>query len=239
MTQPAIHRVTSLDLKVQPWSWPFAEERQAEIGAHFSAEQRKRPRLWNGRVLLGRNAVFIDGHLSADYFEIDFSSFLAWRDWGFPDASVFNGFGMGALQANDGAFALGEMAEHTANPGRIYFPSGTPDLSDVRGDRLDIAGSVARELDEETGLTPADYRGDPQWDCVVIGASMAMMQRLHVDMSGEELRVCIEANLARQQQPELTRIHLVRSRADFTATMPHFVTAYLEQQLDIQEGRRP
>jgi hypothetical protein len=66
-----------------------------------------------------------------------------------------------------------------------------------------------------------------------------MMQRLHVDMSGEELRQRIEANLARQQQPELARIHLVRGPGDFTATMPRFVTAYLEQQLDIQEGRRP
>jgi hypothetical protein len=239
MTQLTIHRVTSLDLKVRPWSWPFAEARQAEIDAHFSAEQRKRPGIWNGRVLLGRDAAFADGCLAAEYFEVDFSSFLAWRDWGFPDRSVFNGFGMGALRANDGAFVLGEMAVHTANAGRIYFPSGTPDPGDVRGDRLDIAGSVARELEEETGLAPADYRADRCWDCVVIGASMAMMQRLHVNMSGEELRQRIEANLARQQQPELARIHLVRSPGDFTATMPRFVTAYLEQQLDSQEGRRP
>jgi len=234
-----IHRVASLDLKVLPWSWPFAEARRPEIEAHFAAEQRKRPGLWNGRVLIGRDAVFAVGRLTADYFEVDFASFLSWRDWGFPDTSVFNGFGMGALLAKDGAFVLGEMAEHTANAGRIYFPSGTPDPADVRGDRLDIAGSVARELEEETGLTPADYRNDSCWDCVVTGASMAMMQRLHVDMTGEELRARIEANLARQRQPELARIHLVRSRGDFTATMPGFVTAYLEQQLDIQEGRRP
>jgi len=238
MTPPVIHRVTALDLKVQPWCWPFAEERRAEIDAHFAAEQDKRPGLWNGRVLLGRNAAFTEGRISADYFEVDFASFLAWRDWGFPDTGVFNGFGMGALLANDGAFVLGEMAEHTANAGRVYFPSGTPDLGDVRGDRLDIAGSIAREMEEETGLAPADYRNDPGWDCVVTGVSVAMMQRLHVDMPGEELRERIEANLARQRQPELARIHLVRSRGDFTATMPRFVTAYLEQQLDIQEGRR-
>jgi 8-oxo-dGTP pyrophosphatase MutT (NUDIX family) len=239
MTPSVIHRVTSLDLKVRPWSWPFAQERRAEIDAHFSSRQRERPALWNGRVLIGRDVVFSGDGVSADYFEVDFASFLAWRDWGFPDNSVFNGFGMGALLASDGAFALGEMSEHTANAGRIYFAAGTPDPEDVRGDRLDIAGSVARELEEETGLTPADYRNDPHWDCVVTGVSVAMMQRLHVDMPGEKLRARIEANLARQQQPELTRIHLVRSRDDFTATMPRFVTAYLEQQFDILEGRRP
>jgi 8-oxo-dGTP pyrophosphatase MutT (NUDIX family) len=236
---PIIHRVSALDLKIRPWSWPFARERQAEIDAHFSAAQRKTPALWNGRVLFGRNPVFADDRLSAEYFEVDFASFLAWRDWGFPDTSVFNGFGMGALRASDGAFVLGEMGEHTANPGRIYFPSGTPDLSDVRDGRFDVAVSIARELEEETGLTSADYRGDPHWDCVVTGVYMAMIQRLDVDMTGEDLRGRIEKNLARQREPELARIHLVRSRDDFTATMPRFVIAYLEQQFDIQEGLRP
>ena len=77
---------------------------------------------------------------------------------------MFNGFGMGALRCSDGAFALGEMGQQNANAGRIYFPSGTPDPSDVSDGTLDIAGSVAREIEEETGLTPADYRADPHWD---------------------------------------------------------------------------
>ena len=95
-------------------------------------KQAEKPKLWNGRVLLGRNPVFTGDRFSADYFETDFASFLAWRDWGFADKSVFNGFGMGALRGSDGAFVLGEMAAHTANAGRIYFPAGTPDLDDLR-----------------------------------------------------------------------------------------------------------
>ena len=54
---------------------------------------------------------------------------LAWRDFGFPDANIANGFSMAALLSADGAFDLGEMAPHTANAGAIYFPSGTPDAS--------------------------------------------------------------------------------------------------------------
>jgi 8-oxo-dGTP pyrophosphatase MutT (NUDIX family) len=230
MTPPAIHRVTTLDLKVRPWSWPFAQARRAEIDVHFAAEQRKRPNLWNGRVLLGRNPRFAGEGFSADYFETDFASFLAWRDWGFPDNGVFNGFGMGALLANDGDFALGEMGQHTSNAGRIYFPSGTPDPDDVRGDTLDIEGSVAREVEEETGLTPDDYHAEPYWDCVFTGVAIAVMRILRVDMTGEALRARIEASLAAQQQPELSRIHLVRGTGDFTSTMPRFVTAYLERQ---------
>jgi 8-oxo-dGTP pyrophosphatase MutT (NUDIX family) len=237
---PVIHRVTTLDLKVRPQPWPFADGRRAEIDAHFAVEQRKRPKLWNGRILLGCNPVFAAGRFSADYFETDFASFLAWRDWGFPDRGVFNGFGMGALRSRDGAFVLGEMGEHTSNAGRIYFPSGTPDRDDVSGDRLDIEGSIAREVEEETGVAAADYRAEPHWDCVCTGAAVAMMRLLHIDMPGEALRARIEANLARQAQPELAGIHLVRGTGDLTATMPRFVTAYLEQQFRAQrEDRQP
>jgi len=91
MTHPVIHRVTTLDLSVVRRPWPFAEQRRAEIDAHFATRQREKPKLWNGRVLIGRNALFAGERLSASYFEVDFASFLAWRDWGFPDKDVFNG----------------------------------------------------------------------------------------------------------------------------------------------------
>ena len=231
MTSPVIHRVTALDLPVRPFAWPFAQARRDEIDVHFAEKQRERPKLWNGRVLIGRNPEFSESRFSADYFEVDFASFLAWRDWGFPDRGVFNGFGMGAVRSSDGAFVLGEMAQHTANAGRIYFPSGTPDPDDVRDGAVDVAGSVVREIFEETGLAKQDYTAEPHWDCVVVGAAIAMIRLLNLDMGGEALRARINANLARQHHPELSAVHLVRSRADFTAAMPRFVTAFLEARL--------
>ena len=234
MSELVIHRVTTLDLAVEAWSWPFALERRAEIDAHFALQLREKPAMWNGRVLLGRNPVFSGERLSASYFETDFASFLAWRDWGFPDKSVFNGFGMGALLSNDGAFVLGEMGQHTANAGRIYFASGTPDLDDIKGDTLDMSGSVERELEEETGLAPADYRSDAHWHCIFTGPALSMIRILRVDMPGEALRARIVGNLALQQSPELSDIHLVRGTADLTSTMPRFVTAFIEAQLSTQ-----
>jgi hypothetical protein len=229
-SEAAIHRVTALDLKLEQRAWPFAHERRAEIGAHFAEKQREKPGLWNGRVLLGRDLDVSGGRLTSSYFETDFASFLAWRDWGFPDREVFNGFGMGALRSADGAFVLGEMAAHTSNAGRIYFPSGTPDPNDVAGDAVDMLRSVTRELEEETGLTQADYNASADWDCVVAGRAVAIIRLLSVDMPGEALKARIEANLRQQAHPELSAIHLVRGAGDFRASMPRFITAYLEHQ---------
>jgi 8-oxo-dGTP pyrophosphatase MutT (NUDIX family) len=225
-----IHRVTQLDMRYGKWTWPFAVERRADIDAHFAAKQAEKPKLWNGRVLLGRNPVFTVDRFSADYFEADFASFLAWRDWGFIDKSVFNGPGMGALRGNAGAFVLGEMAAHTANAGRIYFAAGTPDLDDLRDGMVDIPGSVAREVEEETGLTAADYSADGPWHCVVMDGVIAIIRILDVNLPGEALRAKIERNLAGQQSPEFSAIHLVRGVSDFTPAMPRFVTAFIAAQ---------
>jgi 8-oxo-dGTP pyrophosphatase MutT (NUDIX family) len=231
MTSSAvIHRVTALDLAVEAWPWLWAAAERARIDAHFAMRQAEKPGIWNGRVLVARNADFSGGRLSSSYFETDFASFLAWRDWGCPDRGVFNGFGMGALRSSDGAFVLGEMGGATVNAGRIYFPGGTPDPDDVRDGRLDIDNNIRREIEEETGLTAADYRPAPHWDCVVVGASVAIIRLLEVDMPGDALKARIEANLAGQEHPELSGIHLVRTKADFRASMPKFVTAFLESQ---------
>ena len=227
----AVIPIDHLALSFEPWRWPFAEARRAEIDAHFAARRAQRPHMWNGRVLLASRYRVADGRLAGACFETDFASFLAWRDWGFPDAGAFNCFAMGALRSRDGAFLLGVMGPHTANAGRIYFPCGTPDPDDVRDGAVDVAGSVAREIFEETGLAEKDYAAEPHWDCVVVGAAIAMIRLLNVDMRGKALRARIEAALARQHQPELSAIHLVRRTDDFTAAMPRFVTAFLEARL--------
>jgi 8-oxo-dGTP pyrophosphatase MutT (NUDIX family) len=230
MTSPEIHRIATLELKVRPYAWAFAETRRDAIDAHFAEKRREKPELWNGRVLLGRNAVRSGDHLTADFFETDFASFLAWRDWGFPDASVFNGFGMGALRSADGAFLLGEMASHTANAGRIYFPAGTPDLDDIRDGAVDIAGSIVREVAEEAGLGESDYAMDTHWTCVFTGGSIAMIRVLRVSDAGAALHAKVTAYLARETKPELCAVHLVCATSDIVPAMPRFVSAFLEAQ---------
>src|SRR4051812_5490091 len=83
-----IIRLDRLDLHYAPRFWPFAGERRSEIDAHFIERQREKPAMWNGRVLLMHDHAVDAGALRGSFFETDFASFLAWRDWGYPSSSM-------------------------------------------------------------------------------------------------------------------------------------------------------
>jgi 8-oxo-dGTP pyrophosphatase MutT (NUDIX family) len=226
-----LRRVRTLDLTVAGAPWPFAEEKRAEIAAYFAKVREAKPAVWNGKVLLCRNPRADNGVHRAEYFETDFASFLAWRDWGFPDKSVFNSFGSGALCSADGAFVLGRMNVQTANAGRIYFPAGTPDPNDVVEGRVDLAMSIAREVAEEVGLDPSAYAASEDWTIVETGQVVACIRLLQSQLSAAELSLRIEAFIRSEASPELSGVKLVRSRADFDPQMPTFITAFLDSQL--------
>ena len=228
--------IERLELTLAPWRWRFADERRSEIDAHFRGLRAAKPELWNGRVLLLRQYEIAGGALRGSCFETDFASFMAWRDWGFPDAAVINCFAMGALRTADGAFLLGVMAEHTANARSIYFPSGTPEPADVAGDTVALDRSVSRELEEETGLHPGELVVAAGWHAVLAGHRIALMKTLRASAGAEELREKIVGYLARQQQPELSDIRIVRGPADIDPMMPEFVTAFLAHAWTASSG---
>jgi 8-oxo-dGTP pyrophosphatase MutT (NUDIX family) len=119
------------------------------------------------------------------------------------------------------------MAGHTLNAGRIYFPSGTPDPSDVVGSDVDLAGSVLRELEEETGLTAADVEIETGWHAVLADARLAMLKTVHLPMPAADARARILARLAAEPQPELADIRIVRGPADLEEMMPAFIADFL------------
>jgi 8-oxo-dGTP pyrophosphatase MutT (NUDIX family) len=227
VTKPRAVAIDRLDLGVASYTWPFAQTRREEIDAHFAALRRSKPDLWNGRVLLMKDAAVGGGALRGTYFETGFADFMAWRDWGFPDPAVVNCFAMGALRGSDGAYLLGVMSAFTANAGRIYFPAGTPDPGDISGDTVDLLGSVLRELAEETGLDPQGFAAAPDWTAVVAGPRIALMKEIAAPCSADELRDAVLHHIAGETRPELSDVLIVRSADDFDPAMPEFVTAYL------------
>lgn len=227
MTDIRIVRVERVNLAFAPRKWTFAEERRAEVECHFDELKRRRPAVWNGRILLLHDHVCENAVFHGSCFETDFASFLAWRDWGFPDPDVRNCFGAGALRACDGAFLLGVQAEGTANAGNIYFPAGILDESDIVGETVDITGNVFREVAEETGLSSGDFEADEGWYSVFAGPRIAQVKILRAHETATTLRSRILTHLMRQPEPELADLRIVRDPADFDPMMPPFITAFL------------
>jgi 8-oxo-dGTP pyrophosphatase MutT (NUDIX family) len=228
-----IIRLRTLDLAFEPKPWRFAEERRAEIDRHFEKLRETKP-LWNGRVLVMHRYALEGDVLRGAYLETDFASFVAWRDWGFPDPKARNCFSLGAVRGSDGGFLLGVMGAHTANAGRVYFPGGTPDPSDVTAGHVDLAASVCRELAEETGLDAAALSAEPGWYAALAGPRIALLKVFEAAESADALRSRVLAHLAQETTPELADVLIVRSPSDLTPAVLPFVTAFLRHQWEGQ-----
>jgi len=216
-----------LEFGLQQRPWPFAEQRRAEIAAHFAERQRLNPALWNGRVLILREHAFEGRCLRGTFSEVDYASYRTWIDWGYPEAGTNDCFAVAALRSADGAFLMGVMAPHTANAGLIYFPTGAPEASDLTAEGVDLGANVWRELREETGLGPSDVTGQPGWSCTLAGARLPLFKRLQAREAAEPLRARILSTLARQHQPELSDIRIVRGPDDLDPLMPDYVIAFV------------
>jgi hypothetical protein len=228
---PEIFTIDRVEIALEPWPWPFARDHSGEIGQFFADLQRRRPGVWNGRVLLQHRYAIAGRTLRGACFETDYASFITWRDTGFPDPNVFNFFAAAALRSADGAYLLGEMASYTAGAGRTYFCCGTPEPTDIGADgTIDLDDNLSRELLEETGIAMTEFDVRPGWIVVRDRCFLGFMKPLVARQSAEELRERIRRHIASEKQPELADIRIVRGPGDIDARMPPSVAAFLERQ---------
>lgn len=231
-----IHALAGIDARLAAYDWPFATERKQEIATHWEALKASKPATFNGQVLLQRRG-FVDGDIfRADYFQTDYASFMAWVRGSQPDApeaGIRNGFALSALRSRDGAYLMGVMAGHTVNAGRIWFPGGTPDLNDVTADgRVDLTGSLLRELEEETGLAPGDVTLADGWHALVSTTRAAFLREVFIDLPADEARALIRDRLAGQAEAELSDIAVARRASDIDLErMPPFMQIFLRYML--------
>ncbi len=218
-----------IDAQVEPYEWSFEREHGREIAAHWARISAGKPAMFNGRIMLQQRAEIEGKVLRAAYFETAYAAFISWRDFGYPGPPVRNGFAMASLRSADGAFLLGRMGEHTANSGKVYFAAGTPDREDVREDgSLDLAGSVTRELFEETGLTEQEVVVEERWTALIHKGYAAFMRPVWVSLSADAARAAMLERIAAQDEPELSDIIVIRRLADCDGhDMPPFMRRYL------------
>lgn len=211
--------VSDVRLTASSEAWPLDSALSARIAAHWERAVESNPRLWNGRVLgtiaPGRpgGIAIDDGVLSARTVEGDYAAFLAWRDWGFPEIGVRNLFGSAVILSGDGALIYGVMGAHTANAGRVYPPGGSLEPGDVVADgRVDVFGSIDRELQEETGLMAADAAVEANY-VIFDGPRVSVARVLRFEETAERLARQVRLNLDRQTDRELTDVAVIRTGA--------------------------
>lgn len=229
MSEPAVSTLRGLDCRFDPQIWSFAEERCADIEANWAKFIIGKPTSFNGKVFLQHRWTVENGIYRGRYLETDYASFIAWRDFGHPGPPMRNGFAMAALKSRDGAYLLGVMGQGTANAGKVYFAAGTPDRDDLLPDgTIDLAGSVLRELGEETGIRPDEVQVSDLWHCVEHGVRAAFMRPVRIDMAADEARALILDRMKSLHEEELADIYIARGVGDIDpARMPPFQVAYL------------
>ena len=216
--------------------WSFARDRADEIDANWRNLCAQRPGVFDGRVLVADDWRIEERAgkrvLVTRHFPTNFRNFVAMRDWGFPDPHVRNCFAAAALVSRDGDWVLGEMSSRTANAGHVYFPCGTPDMDDVRDASVDLAGSVLRELEEETGIAPHEVSVNDGWTIIFESGRIACMKIVRSPLPTDQLAESVRQFLASEKDAELSGVHVVRSRADLRpGAMPPFIIAFLTSLL--------
>lgn len=236
MTDAAFAFVDHIESAYHERTWGFAQERASEIDDNWRKLCAQRSGVFDGRVLVADRWSVEERAgqrvLVTRHFATNFRNFVAMRDWGFPDPQVRNCFAAAALISSEGDWVLGQMSAQTANAGRVYFPCGTPDMDDVGGARVDLAGSVLRELKEETGIAPHEVATDDGWTIIFENGRIACMKIVRSPLTTQALASRVRDFLAAEKDAELSGVHIVRSRDDIRpGPMPPFIVAFLEREL--------
>ncbi len=207
-----------MDLTLVEGVWPFAEENPDRIASHWAQAIKNNPALWDGKLLLAERPELKGKCLQAKSIEVSYSSYLAWRDWGYPEKTYFTVFGSAIIRSREGYLIFGEMAEHTAGAGLIYPPAGSLERSDVGEEgRIDVFSSAVRELCEETGLdvggAGSSRSGIADFACRA-GQLISVNRVFQFERSAAALVEEISAFMATQDRAELGGVVVLKTLAD-------------------------
>jgi hypothetical protein len=225
-----VRQATACVLKVESDAWPFAERNAAAIEAHWAQAKQRNPQYFNGIVHLVQDMRSDGDTLDASFVRTDFKSYLYWREQGFPEAGVLDGFGSALIRSCDGHIILGRQRKGNVNSGLAYPPSGFIDEQDIGDDgAIDIVQSVVREVAEETGIEAGALIRDEGFYLTRSGAQLSIAVAFRVAMSTAELVGFVERKITSSRGSELEAIIPVASRRDIEGlAMPRYARLLLD-----------
>lgn len=230
-----VARAASLSLKVDHMArWTYAANHREVIDAHWTMAVASNPNFFNGIVHVLTQLAWNGENVAATLMPVEFKTFLYWRDEGFPaEARVRDGFGSALIRSCEGHIVLGRQRPGNINEGLAYLPGGFIDPRDEgENGTVDIAGSIVRELAEETGLGVGEITAVPGFIVTQTGPHVSFAVVFNSQLTSNELSKRIEAHIASEQEPELAEPVVLRSPADMEGkAIAHYARVLLDSPL--------
>jgi 8-oxo-dGTP pyrophosphatase MutT (NUDIX family) len=236
-----VDRVDAVEIGIDPAPPAFSAAETARIARHWRVVKRRHPEVFDGDILLVRDVAVAAGRLTATAVRTRYSVLMALIEGRLQGPALGNAFGGAAILSADGAVFLGRMAAHCYEPGVLKLVSGTPDLDDIdhAANRLDIAGSIAREVAEETGLDVAEAVAAPRLTVVRDGPLVVVVQPLRFALPAAALQRRIDQYLKSLERSELAEVVAVAGPDDpALAEVPGYVRAAVADVLAEGAERR-
>lgn len=204
-----IFPVTEVTVRVLDAPHPFDLAERERAAENWAREIAANPALYDGRMVLQHRISILDGRIESQAHVVPFSTFLWWRRN--RDRNVaMHLFALPVMMSSDGAVIAIRMAQHTANPGRVYCAAGSLDAEDVVDGVCDLDGNMAREVMEETGIDLARAEAGP-FHALHTQSAVTLFRTYRMPETADVLLEQIGQHIAGDPEPEADQVLAIRS----------------------------
>jgi 8-oxo-dGTP pyrophosphatase MutT (NUDIX family) len=228
--------IDDVSLSVDTNDHPWHAANRAAVDGHWEMERVERPFLFNGTVMMHRGLCLKGGRVEGVSHAVPYANLMYFLSRPQRDGDIWHLFGTPVIISRDNAVVLIKMSERTANPGRIYSPSGSLDLSDIRGGVCDLAGNMRREVAEEADLDLDAARADAGMFFYHSRHIVAAFRCFRFDDDARAIAARIDAHIATQDDPEVVASVVVRGPDDITDAMPDYMAAMVRHHFENPAG---
>jgi 8-oxo-dGTP pyrophosphatase MutT (NUDIX family) len=209
----AIVRIDSAPLR-------YELDHNTDIAARWADETGANPALFNGPFFMAERADVVNRAFEARYHRTRFATMMHWKA-NAASNKPWHIFGVGVIVSNDNKLIAGRMSASTAAAGRVYFPAGSYDESDVVGEYVDIDGNMLREVEEETGVKLLEARHrDAHMHLVSANRSIALFRRHYFAAPAADLIERIRRHIAAEADSELDDVTAISAAGEMGDSTP-------------------
>lgn len=225
--------IGGVDLVIDPGGHPWYCANRDAVERHWEGERVRRPFLYNGSMIMHRGLALRDGRIEGISHTVPYATLMYFLSRPDRDIDLWHLYGVPVIVSRDGAVLLTKMSERTANPGRVYSPSGSLDPDDIRDGACDLDGNMRREVAEEAGIDLGEARAEPDMFAYHSGHVVAVFRRFRFDQDARTIAARIDAHIASEAEPEVVEAVIARSADDITPAMPEYMAAMLRHQFSV------